>query len=98
MRRIGLLLAIIGASALLSATPLLSAETMQVNDNVKDNCLLVAMNCANSVDSYQQRIERLDKEIAKGTDVYTQDELRVLGQKREDTIRELNTLISESGY
>jgi len=98
MRRIRSLLSIIGASVLLSATPLMSAESMRVDENVKDNCLLFAMNCVNSVDSYQQRIERLDKEIAKGTDVYTKDELRVLDQKREDTIQQLNVLISEQGY
>ena len=98
MRRIRALLSIIGASVLLSATPLMSAESMRVDENVKDNCLLFAMNCVNSVDSYQQRIERLDKEIAKGTDVYTKDELRVLDQKREDTIQQLNVLISEQGY
>ncbi|GFO57888.1 hypothetical protein GMST_02130 [Geomonas silvestris] len=48
----------------------------------KDECLLVAMldnvNCPNRVDSVDNRIERLQKEIAKGNQVYTPDELTYL--------------------
>jgi hypothetical protein len=40
----------------------------------KDECLLVAKNC--SSDSIQTRIERIENEIKRGTDVYTRDELR----------------------
>jgi hypothetical protein len=48
----------------------------------KDECLLVAMNC--STDSIQQRISRITKEISRGTDVYTKDELRVLQRELDD--------------
>jgi hypothetical protein len=41
----------------------------------KDQCLLVAMNCKGSFDSVQQRIEKLRKEIEKGTAVYSREEL-----------------------
>lgn len=46
----------------------------------KNECLLVAMNCPDSykADTVDQRIDRLKKEIAKGTDVYSDQELQSL--------------------
>lgn len=41
----------------------------------RDQCLLVAMNCAGGSDTVQQRIDKLKKEIDKGIAVYTQEEL-----------------------
>ncbi|HZV82628.1 MAG TPA: hypothetical protein VFF53_10735, partial [Geobacteraceae bacterium] len=72
-----------------------SAETGMVNEG-KDECLLVAANCADNVDSIQQRIERLNKEIAKGSAVYTQDELSKLNMKLEDTLKQLEGLTTGS--
>jgi hypothetical protein len=62
----------------------------------KDECLLVAMNCPPDSGFIQNRIDRLNAEIAKGTDVYTPGELRVLNHKLNDAYRELNN--SNSGY
>jgi len=42
----------------------------------KDQCLIVAMNCAPGSETTMQRAERLKKEIDKGTSVYTPDELK----------------------
>ncbi len=55
----------------------------------KDECLLVAKNCPNDF-SIQQRIDRLNTEIAKGTSVYTPDELNMLHKELDDAYRELN--------
>lgn len=92
MKRITSLLSIVAASVLLSATPLMSAEPVMEREGVKDECLLVAFNCKDSVDTYQSRIEKLNKEIAKGTDVYTKDELRILNEKLEETLRQIEAL------
>jgi hypothetical protein len=54
----------------------------------KDECLLVAMNCPPGGLSGQQKIDRLNTEISKGTDVYTEDELRVLKDKLDDAYRD----------
>jgi len=62
----------------------------------KDECLLVARNCPPDNGSIQNRIDRLNTEIAKGTDVYTPGELRVLNDKLNDAYRELSN--SNSGY
>jgi len=58
----------------------------------KNECLLVAINCANQVDSIQQRIERIKGEIARGTEVYTNDELNKLGRKLDDAIKTLDEI------
>lgn len=55
----------------------------------KDQCLIVAMNCAPGSDTTMQRADRLKKEIEKGTAVYTPDELK----KMQD---QLNWINSES--
>jgi hypothetical protein len=50
----------------------------------KNECLLVALNCGNQVDSIQQRIDRIKGEIGRGTAVYTNDELRRLNRELEE--------------
>ena len=96
MRRIASLLTVLAASVLLTGSTLMADERIEYNtpDTGKDVCLLVAMNCANEVDSIQMRIERLNKEIAKGTDVYTEKELKILKERRDDAVRNLNDLVS----
>lgn len=96
MRRLASLLTILAASAVLTGSTLMAAERMEnaAPDNGKDVCLLTAFNCANEVDSIQMRIDRLNKEISKGTDVYTRDELNVLKNELEDTIKNLESIVS----
>ena len=66
------------------------SQTMQKGQ--KDECLLVAMNCSDSykADTVDQRIDKLNKEIAKGTDVYTEEELKTLDDQ-------LNWISEENG-
>lgn len=52
-----------------------------VKSNMKDQCLIVAKNCGTETSSVQQRVNELRNEIAKGTDVYTPGELRVLNEQ-----------------
>lgn len=96
MKRILSLLSVVAAALLVNAIPAsseygspglseeygaggqseFSGQQMQ-----KDQCLLVAMNCQGGVDSVQQRVEKLKKEIDKGSSVYTQDELDKLNNQ-----------------
>src|SRR5690349_493302 len=55
----------------------------------KDECLLVARNCANETETIQQRIDRLNYEILKGTDVYTPEELNTLKRQLNDEYKYL---------
>jgi hypothetical protein len=96
MKRIATVLSIVATSLFLSAAAVISAENGMGNEKGKDVCLLVSMKCADNVDTIQQRIERLNKEIAKGTDVYTRDELRNLNIKLENAVRDLEALTTGS--
>jgi hypothetical protein len=71
----------------------LQPPTMQqVQKDQKDECLLVRINCRDSYKTatVDQRIDRLKKEIAKGTDVYTEQELNTLK-------KQLNLISGEKG-
>jgi phosphoenolpyruvate-protein kinase (PTS system EI component) len=54
------------------------------------------MNCPPEMAFVQNRIDRLNAEIAKGTDVYTPAELKVLNDKLNAAYEELNK--TNSGY
>ena len=51
----------------------------------KDECLLVARDC--SSDTINARVERIEREISKGTAVYTDSELNKLQQELNDAVR-----------
>lgn len=94
MRRMTSMLTILAAAGLLSGSTLMADDANYDSNAGKDECLLLAMNCEQSVDSIQMRVERLNKEIAKGADVYTRDELNVLKRKLEEVNKQLETIIS----
>lgn len=88
-------LSLLAAALMIMAVPVLAEEgsvkTMldEGQRAEKNECLLAAMNCANQVDSIQQRIERIQKEIGRGEAVYTRDELRRLNDRLEDANKTL---------
>jgi hypothetical protein len=96
MRRLTTILTVLAASLLFTGSTLTAAEEEYGAKEGKDECLLVAMNCEQSVDSIQMRIERLNNEIAKGTAVYTVDELNILKKKLDDIYKDLDTLTTGS--
>lgn len=93
MRYIIRRLVLLTAALMIFAVPVL-AEEGSVNKvlehgqkDMKNQCLLTANYCGNEVDSVQQRIERIKNEIGRGTDVYTNDELRRLNRELEFEIK-----------
>ena len=92
MRRLTSILTVLVAALLLNGSTLIAAEEEIGATEGKDECLLVALNCEQSVDSIQMRIERLGREIAKGTDVYTVDELNILKNKLDEVYKEFDIL------
>ena len=97
MKRIATRFAFLAAVSLISAMPALAGEMGTGAGTQKDECLLVAQTCRTSVDTIQQRIERLNKEISKGERVYSREELRHLEFQLKDATRNLDVLISEGG-
>ncbi|QXE90653.1 hypothetical protein [Geomonas subterranea] len=94
-------LSVLAAVTLISALPVVASDTgmgMNAGESFqKDQCLLVAQSCRDSVDSLQQRIDRLHREIAKGTGVYTRDELRQLEFQLKDAIQTMEVLTRGGG-
>jgi hypothetical protein len=64
----------------------------------KDECLLIARDCGSSVQSIQDKIERLKEEIAKGATVYTPEELNLLKHRLDEVNRVLDLLGNKSPY
>jgi hypothetical protein len=92
MTRTSGMISVLAAAMLFSAAPVRGDEytgtdTGQQSQTMqqvqKDECLLMAMNCPDSfkADTVQQRVDRLNKEIAKGTDVYSVLELKTLNEQ-----------------
>lgn len=55
----------------------------------KDECLLYAKNCKVAVESLQDRIKKLNKEIKKGQKVYSPEELK----KLEEMLKEIRMFL-----
>jgi len=87
MTRLAIML---GAAALLLPTSAF-AQTPQTQAE-RDECLLASRNCVDQVDDIYKRMHRLDKEIRKGTRVYSPDELKRLRIKLTEAQEQLKTL------
>jgi hypothetical protein len=90
MKRMGRSIVVSAAAVLFAAVPLLAAPSCPVSSgefdrlvqsNMKDQCLIVARNCADESATVQQRVNQLRVEIAKGSYVYTPNELRALKEQ-----------------
>lgn len=86
MKRIGI--AIMTAVIMSAALPAFAAD---MTKEEKNQCLLASKGCADEVDSIQQKIRKLNKEIKKGKRVYTDEEIRKLEQK----LKEANDLLDD---
>lgn len=97
MKGIATKLAVFTAATMIFALPVLAEERaigMGPGQQMqKDECLLASQNCRESVDSVQQRIDRLNREIRKGVSVYNTEELRHLDFQLRETNQMLNTLV-----
>ena len=86
-------LTLLAAALMLFALPVLADEGAsdkaleQGQQSGKDECLLLARNCGNEVNSIQQRIDRIKNEIGRGANVYNDDELKTLNNRLENEIR-----------
>lgn len=96
MKSLAIVIATFAASLMLTALPAFSAEEITEQPGQaqqKDECLLLAKNCPTEVYSIQDRINALQREIGRGTAVYTQEELNILNQKLNDAYSEYSEMI-----
>lgn len=82
------------------AVPVLADEMPQhgashqaMDDQCVKECTMLLKNCAQEVDSIQDRIKKLQVEISeKGANIYTRDELRLLNAKLKEANQTLRDL------
>jgi hypothetical protein len=91
------LLVIIAALGLFGAMPVLAAEhggmKMGSHEGMKMETPTGTRECALQAESIQEKIKRLDAEIAKGSKKYTSGELKAL----ENKLKEANELLDNLG-
>jgi len=63
----------------------------------KDECLLASKNCADQVDDIYKRIHKLEKEVKKGTRVYSPQELKKLEAKLAET-QDMLKMLEKPGH
>jgi hypothetical protein len=90
MKRIATVISVLMASMLFLSIAIVGAENYpapfgsygkSVQSNHKNECLLVAKNCATESSTVRQRVNDLINEIAKGYKVYTPTELNILKEQ-----------------
>jgi hypothetical protein len=96
MRRVIFVLLVLIAGIAVHVLPVLSGD----DDNAKnkDECLLITTQCGTSAQSIQDKIDRIKREIAKGTTVYSPEELRALKQALDEVNKTLDFLGSKPPY
>jgi hypothetical protein len=91
------LLVIIAALGLFGALPVLAAEhegmKMGSHEGMKMETPTGTRECALQAESIQEKIKRLDAEVAKGSKKYNANELK----KLENKLREANDLLENLG-
>ncbi|MBJ6750752.1 hypothetical protein JFN91_11050 [Geomonas sp. Red421] len=75
------LLLVTGALLMATSTGVYAEQTPAE----RNECLLLSQNCKDQVDDIYTRMQRLSREIDKGTRVYTPKELEQLRQKLAET-------------
>jgi len=69
------------------------ASQKTMDEQCAKECDMLLRNCAQEVDSIQQRITKLRAEISeKGADTYTLEELKILNKKLKETNETLRAL------
>jgi hypothetical protein len=105
MKAIARTVSFVAAALIIAAVPVLAEESFfnveegymnqQEQQGQKSECLLVAKNCP--TDSIQDRIQRIQDEIAKGTAVYSNDDLQRLNRQLEEAQKFLDYELTNGG-
>ncbi|HXE95832.1 MAG TPA: hypothetical protein VN642_05475 [Dongiaceae bacterium] len=97
MKRVTTVISVVMASILFSAISIFGAENFplpfgsfgkNMESYRKNECLIVAKNCATEPDTVRQRLMDLRKEIDKGYKVYTPTELNMLKEQLKWIVNE----------
>ena len=91
MKRLAVIITVMTVPAFFPAVTFITSDNVpapygqeysgQLTPQMKNECLLVAKNCEKSSSAVLQRENDLRNEIAKGLDVYTSGELKVMQEQ-----------------
>ena len=70
-------------------------EPTEQQTQQKNECILLAISCGNSIISIQDKIQLLNEEIAKGRKVYSPEELDKLRKKLDEVNKTLDFLLDK---
>jgi len=70
-------------------------ELTEQQTQQKNECILLAISCGNSIISIQDKIQLLNEEIAKGRKVYSPEELDKLRKKLDEVNKTLDFLLDK---
>jgi len=70
-------------------------EPAEQETQQKNECILLAISCGNSIISIQDKIQLLKEEIAKGRKVYSPEELDKLRKKLDEVNKTLDFLLDK---
>lgn len=89
MKRFGLMM--MAAGVLAMSAPAFAADH-GAKKSERDECLIASHACASQAKTLQEKLATLEKEIKKGTKVYSKEEIQKLSAKlkeAEDTLKVL---------
>jgi len=72
-----------------------TVEPYQPQPQERNECILLAIKCGNTILSIQDKIQLLKEEIAKGKTAYTPEEIDRLKRKLEEASRTLDYLLEK---
>jgi hypothetical protein len=72
-----------------------TGEPTEQQTQQKNECILLAIKCGNSIMSIQDKIQLLKEEISKGRAVYSLEELNNLRKKLEEASKTLDYLLDK---
>lgn len=98
MKKTSLFFMIIVISLLSIIVPVYADETTtgepsEQQTQQKNECILLAIKCGNSIISIQDKIQLLKEEIAKGRTVYSVEDLNNLKKKLDEVSKTLDFLL-----
>lgn len=77
---------VMAAFLMTAAVPAIAAQEAQE----KETCAISANTCLNKAEILEKRINKLNAEIAKGSTKYNEDDLKMLEQKLQDAMDQLD--------
>jgi peptidoglycan hydrolase CwlO-like protein len=89
MKKVAVLMLAVFSMAV--SAPLFAAE---MTKEQKNECLLASKGCAGEVDTLQTKIKKLNKEVKKGTKVYSAEEIKKLNDKLKEAEKMLDNLLA----